>query len=197
MRSRSSWSGSTSMMPWSNKSTPSRRSKKSDNSAWLAPFRGSRILAAALFAFGAFIGFSCTFAFPGDSSRACETRPPGPLRGGKQCANTPLRRSFRKARRRLPIRVANAVLAGLLPALHKVLFLKAVLVCALCKHDHYKLCIAYARVDRTSQDWVGRADRGGAIVGMRSAEQTAGVVGALEFQLTPEEIAEIDSARQG
>ena len=34
-----------------------------------------------------------------------------------------------------------------------------------------------------------------AIVGMRSAEQAAGVAGALEFQLSPEEIAEIDSAR--
>ena len=36
-----------------------------------------------------------------------------------------------------------------------------------------------------------------AIVGMRSAEQAAGVVGALEFRLTAEEIAEIDAARQG
>ena len=35
-----------------------------------------------------------------------------------------------------------------------------------------------------------------AIVGMRSAEQAAGVAGALEFQLSPEELAEIDSARQ-
>ncbi|MCU1238231.1 MAG: aldo/keto reductase [Candidatus Solibacter sp.] len=34
-----------------------------------------------------------------------------------------------------------------------------------------------------------------AIVGMRSAEQTAGVIGALEFRLTPDEIAEIDGAR--
>ena len=34
-----------------------------------------------------------------------------------------------------------------------------------------------------------------AIVGMRSAEQAAGVAGALEFQLSAEEIAEIDSAR--
>jgi aryl-alcohol dehydrogenase-like predicted oxidoreductase len=34
-----------------------------------------------------------------------------------------------------------------------------------------------------------------AIVGMRSAEQTSGVIGALEFRLTPEEIAEIDRAR--
>ena len=34
-----------------------------------------------------------------------------------------------------------------------------------------------------------------AIVGMRSAEQAAGVIGALEFRLTPEEIAEIDRAR--
>ena len=34
-----------------------------------------------------------------------------------------------------------------------------------------------------------------AIVGMRSAEQAAGVVGALEFQLSPGEIAEIDNAR--
>ena len=34
-----------------------------------------------------------------------------------------------------------------------------------------------------------------AIVGMRSAEQADGVVGALEFQLSPEEIAEIDGAR--
>jgi aryl-alcohol dehydrogenase-like predicted oxidoreductase len=31
---------------------------------------------------------------------------------------------------------------------------------------------------------------------MRSAEQTAGVVGALEFQLTAEEISEIDAARR-
>jgi len=30
---------------------------------------------------------------------------------------------------------------------------------------------------------------------MRSAEQAAGVAGALEFQLSPEEIAEIDRAR--
>ncbi len=34
-----------------------------------------------------------------------------------------------------------------------------------------------------------------AIVGMRSAEQAAGVAGALEFQLSPEEAAEIDNAR--
>jgi aryl-alcohol dehydrogenase-like predicted oxidoreductase len=34
-----------------------------------------------------------------------------------------------------------------------------------------------------------------AIVGMRSAQQTAGVIGALEFRLTPEEISEIDRAR--
>jgi aryl-alcohol dehydrogenase-like predicted oxidoreductase len=32
-----------------------------------------------------------------------------------------------------------------------------------------------------------------AIVGMRSAEQARGVLGALEFRLTPEEIAEIDA----
>jgi aryl-alcohol dehydrogenase-like predicted oxidoreductase len=36
-----------------------------------------------------------------------------------------------------------------------------------------------------------------AIVGMRSAEQTAGVIGALEFRLSAEEIAEIDRARNG
>jgi aryl-alcohol dehydrogenase-like predicted oxidoreductase len=36
----------------------------------------------------------------------------------------------------------------------------------------------------------------GAIVGMRSAEQAAGVVGALEFQLTLDEISEIDMARR-
>jgi aryl-alcohol dehydrogenase-like predicted oxidoreductase len=36
-----------------------------------------------------------------------------------------------------------------------------------------------------------------AIVGMRSAGQTAGVIGALEFTLSPAEIAEIDSARRG
>jgi aryl-alcohol dehydrogenase-like predicted oxidoreductase len=30
-----------------------------------------------------------------------------------------------------------------------------------------------------------------AIVGMRSAEQVEGVIGALEFRLSPEEIAEI------
>jgi aryl-alcohol dehydrogenase-like predicted oxidoreductase len=35
-----------------------------------------------------------------------------------------------------------------------------------------------------------------AIVGMRSAEQAAGVVGALEFQLTLDEISEIDMARR-
>jgi aryl-alcohol dehydrogenase-like predicted oxidoreductase len=34
-----------------------------------------------------------------------------------------------------------------------------------------------------------------AIVGMRSAEQAKGVVGALEFRLSAEEIAEIDRAR--
>jgi len=34
-----------------------------------------------------------------------------------------------------------------------------------------------------------------AIVGMRSAEQAKGVIGALEFRLSPEEIAEIDQAR--
>jgi aryl-alcohol dehydrogenase-like predicted oxidoreductase len=34
-----------------------------------------------------------------------------------------------------------------------------------------------------------------AIVGMRSAEQANGVIGALEFRLSPEEIAEIDQAR--
>jgi aryl-alcohol dehydrogenase-like predicted oxidoreductase len=34
-----------------------------------------------------------------------------------------------------------------------------------------------------------------AIVGMRSAEQVNGVIGALEFRLTPDEIAEIDRAR--
>jgi hypothetical protein len=78
----------------------------------------------------------------------------------------------------------------------KVLFLKAVFVCALGKDDHFELCIAYARVERTSQDWVALAGRAAAIVGMRSAEQTAGVVGALEFQLTAEEISEIDAARR-
>jgi aryl-alcohol dehydrogenase-like predicted oxidoreductase len=36
-----------------------------------------------------------------------------------------------------------------------------------------------------------------AIVGMRSAEQTNGVTGALEFRLTPDEIAEIDQFRNG
>ncbi len=36
-----------------------------------------------------------------------------------------------------------------------------------------------------------------AIVGMRSAEQAAGVAGALEFELSAEEIAEIDAARRG
>ena len=36
-----------------------------------------------------------------------------------------------------------------------------------------------------------------AIVGMRSAEQVDGVVGALEFRLTAEEIAQIDAARRG
>jgi aryl-alcohol dehydrogenase-like predicted oxidoreductase len=36
-----------------------------------------------------------------------------------------------------------------------------------------------------------------AIVGMRSAAQVQGVIGALEFRLTPEEIAEIDRARIG
>jgi aryl-alcohol dehydrogenase-like predicted oxidoreductase len=35
-----------------------------------------------------------------------------------------------------------------------------------------------------------------AIVGMRSAEQARGVLGAMEFRLTPAEIAEIDAARQ-
>ena len=35
-----------------------------------------------------------------------------------------------------------------------------------------------------------------AIVGMRSAEQTAGVIGALEFRLTEAEIAEIDALRE-
>jgi aryl-alcohol dehydrogenase-like predicted oxidoreductase len=35
-----------------------------------------------------------------------------------------------------------------------------------------------------------------AIVGMRSAEQTAGVIGALEFRLTFDEVAEIDRARR-
>jgi aryl-alcohol dehydrogenase-like predicted oxidoreductase len=34
-----------------------------------------------------------------------------------------------------------------------------------------------------------------AIVGMRSADQANGVIGALEFRLSPEEIAEIDQAR--
>ncbi len=36
-----------------------------------------------------------------------------------------------------------------------------------------------------------------AIVGMRSAEQARGVLGALEFRLSPEEIAEIDAFRKG
>jgi aryl-alcohol dehydrogenase-like predicted oxidoreductase len=36
-----------------------------------------------------------------------------------------------------------------------------------------------------------------AIVGMRSAEQTKGVIGALGFRLSPEEIAEIDQFRAG
>jgi len=36
-----------------------------------------------------------------------------------------------------------------------------------------------------------------AIVGMRSAEQTAGVIGAMEFRLSTEEIAAIDRARRG
>jgi aryl-alcohol dehydrogenase-like predicted oxidoreductase len=34
-----------------------------------------------------------------------------------------------------------------------------------------------------------------AIVGMRSAEQVQGVIGALEFRLVPDEIAEIEQAR--
>ncbi len=34
-----------------------------------------------------------------------------------------------------------------------------------------------------------------AIVGMRSADQVKGVIGALEFRLSPEEIAEIDAFR--
>jgi aryl-alcohol dehydrogenase-like predicted oxidoreductase len=36
-----------------------------------------------------------------------------------------------------------------------------------------------------------------AIVGMRSAEQTEGVIGAMELRLSPKEIAEIDRARKG
>jgi aryl-alcohol dehydrogenase-like predicted oxidoreductase len=36
-----------------------------------------------------------------------------------------------------------------------------------------------------------------AIVGMRSASQVDGVIGALDFRLAPEEIAEIDAARKG
>ena len=36
-----------------------------------------------------------------------------------------------------------------------------------------------------------------AIVGMRMREQAEGVIGALEFRLSPEEIAEIDHARVG
>jgi aryl-alcohol dehydrogenase-like predicted oxidoreductase len=36
-----------------------------------------------------------------------------------------------------------------------------------------------------------------AIVGMRSSEQAQGVLGALEFRLSPEEIAEIDGFRKG
>lgn len=36
-----------------------------------------------------------------------------------------------------------------------------------------------------------------AIVGMRSAEQAKGVLGALEFRLAPQEIAEIDAFRKG
>jgi aryl-alcohol dehydrogenase-like predicted oxidoreductase len=36
-----------------------------------------------------------------------------------------------------------------------------------------------------------------AIVGMRSAEQVKGVVGALDFHLSPAEIDEIDSAQRG
>jgi aryl-alcohol dehydrogenase-like predicted oxidoreductase len=36
-----------------------------------------------------------------------------------------------------------------------------------------------------------------AIVGMRSAEQVKGVIGAMEFRLSPEEIAEIDAFRRG
>jgi len=36
-----------------------------------------------------------------------------------------------------------------------------------------------------------------AIVGMRSAEQVKGVIGAMEFRLSPEEIAEIDRFRKG
>ena len=39
--------------------------------------------------------------------------------------------------------------------LKKILFLKAVLVCAPGKDDHYKLCIAYASAKRASQDWCG------------------------------------------
>ncbi|HEX3880309.1 MAG TPA: aldo/keto reductase [Bryobacteraceae bacterium] len=35
-----------------------------------------------------------------------------------------------------------------------------------------------------------------AIVGMRSAEQAKGVLGALEFRLNPEEVQEIDNFRQ-
>ena len=36
-----------------------------------------------------------------------------------------------------------------------------------------------------------------AIVGMRSAEQVPGVIGAMEFRLSPEEVAEIEQARNG
>jgi aryl-alcohol dehydrogenase-like predicted oxidoreductase len=36
-----------------------------------------------------------------------------------------------------------------------------------------------------------------AIVGMRSAAQVEGVIGAMEFRLSAEEIAEIDRARKG
>ena len=36
-----------------------------------------------------------------------------------------------------------------------------------------------------------------AIVGMRSAEQVPGVIGALEFRLSAEEIAEIEAFRKG
>jgi hypothetical protein len=53
----------------------------------------------------------------------------------------------------------------------KVLFLKAVPVRALGKDDHYELCIAYARVERTSQDWVALAGRAASGVRLSNARQ--------------------------
>ena len=60
---------------------------------------------------------------------------------------------------------------------------------------HFTIFSATERENLHGHNFQVRGAVTAAIVGMRSAEQAKGVLGALEFRLSPEEIAEIDQAR--